>query len=135
MVAFWIESFRVDERLRRDNCTTLLDPPGGQAASTSTVSSGSVSWQVPLGVQATDPVAIDVPVIAIGGITVANPVPPPNNIPPENVYVSLSSDGTEVEVALVKLENVLTTVGQTYTAQLNIPGGAPPIAISAVRTA
>lgn len=136
VVAFWIESFRVQARLRRDICATLLDPPGGHAASKGVVRSGSVSFEVPLGVQATDPVVIDVPVASIDGIVPAKGPTVPTSLPAENIYVSLSSDGKAVQVALINLGELLAlkNVGQTCAAQLTIPGLTGPMTVSAVRT-
>ena len=135
VVAFWIETFRVQARLGRDIYSTLLDSAGAPAGPKSGVFNGQVSFSVPAGAQATDPVVIDVPVELINGIAVAQGAGVPTTLPRRNIYVSLSSDAKAVQVALINLDAVpaLTKVGQECAAQLDIPDRAP-MTISAVRS-
>lgn len=135
VVAFWIESFGAQARLGSDVCATLLDPPSEPAGPKSGAFGGQLKFLVPPGAQATDPVVIDVPVALIDGIAVAQGAGVPTTLPRQNIYVSISSDGKSVQVALVNLDGVaaLTKAGQACAAQLNIPERAP-MAVSAVRT-
>jgi hypothetical protein len=134
IAAFWIESFRIQARLRNDIYTTLLDPLDGPAGPLLGIVKGNqVSFKVPNDAQATDPVIIDVPVELIGQITLGAGRPP--SIPPSNIYVSVSSESKEVQVALVDLKSIeaLQTPNQTCTARLDI-AGRDPINISVVRS-
>jgi hypothetical protein len=129
--AFWIQSFRVADRLRRDVCQVLL---GGRDDTDGTKVSevpGGLKLAIRMGVQATDPRRLrQVAVADAPGIHVVD-----GTLPASNVYVSVASNGRYVQLSLVNLAEVapLQVAGGSCSATLNLPGGAPPIQIHAVR--
>jgi hypothetical protein len=131
VAALWIQSFHVLDRLRRDICDTLLDGRDDTDGTRVIEVAGGLKFEIRRGVQATDPRRLHhVPVTDAANIHVV-----PGTLPAENVYVSISSNGRYVQVALVNLAVVaaLNHVGGQCAATLTLPGGAPPIQIEAVR--
>ncbi|HLK90700.1 MAG TPA: hypothetical protein VKZ18_12435 [Polyangia bacterium] len=129
--AFWIQSFKVADRLRRDICETLLDGRDDNDGTTVTEEPGGLKFAIRMGVQATDPRRLrHVPVADAGAITVTGD----GSLPPQNVYVSVASNGRYVQLALVDLAQVsaLASPGGHGSATLNLPGGAT-IQIDALR--
>lgn len=129
--AFWIQSFRVADRLRRDVCQTLLGGRDDTDGTRVTEAPGHIELAIRRGVQATDPRRLrHVPVADAAGIQIVG-----DTLPARNVYVSVASNGRYVQLALVDLAQVapLAAVGGRCSATLNLPGGAPAILVEAVR--
>ncbi len=130
VAAFWIQSFRVVDRLRRDICETLLDGRDANDGTKVTEEPGGLKFAIRMGVQATDPRRLrHVPVADAAAITVTG-----GSLPRPNVYVSVASNGRYVQLALVDLAQVpaLANPGGHCSATLNLPGGST-IQIDAVR--
>ncbi len=123
LVAFWIESLRSSLTLCRQLAQLVSDPverPGPLGA----VAAGQVRFFVPVGSEATDPLALPVALDQVGAIQVLGPPSGPV-LPPANVYVSVSSTGSQAQVALIGLDSIadFQQLGSQCRARLQVPDG------------
>ena len=106
LTAFWVETVHAQLGFWRDVCMTIQDPPPDPDAALSGVFGNELRFALPTEAQAADPLSIDVPVAEQGQIQILGPQNGGSPIPPENIYVSLSSNRKSLRVALVNLTKV-----------------------------
>ena len=121
VLAFWVETVRVPGDFLRNVCATITDPPDA-AGPSSGLDGGDLRFFVPRLAEATDPVATGIPVAQVDKIKIVRPSK--NGIPDQNIYISVSSNGKVVQVALVGLDTLkdLANTGDECSATLKIQG-------------
>ncbi len=132
-VALWIQSLRSTFDLCRQIGRVVTDSPD-RPGPHGDVGAGQIRFFVPVGAEATDPLPLGVPVGQVGAIHVAGPVGGAV-LPAANVYVSVSSTGGQVQVALIGLDSIreFQELGSRCGARLHLPDGRT-LAIVAART-
>jgi hypothetical protein len=123
LVALWIDAMRRPLDMCRQICQIMNDPSDATGPR-GAVAGGQVRFVVPVGSEATDPVPLDVPVDQVGAIQVLGSRGGVL-LPPANIYVSVSSSGVQVQVALIELDSVqqFQQLGSQCGARLTLPDG------------